>query len=168
MNKKLKLWAGLAVIVILIVGFVWWWRYYRPYDITVGWENVTNDADVYRYARSLVSAYEKDTVGFDTPEATFDAFREALKAGDYELASKYFVVEKQKEMERSFDVSEKNGFIGKQVELLFLPNTKTVLFDDQVRFRANDAYGHSFSYDLVKNIYTGISNGATSSVVGIV
>ena len=157
MNKKRSFVLIFILVIAILVGGYYWWRNYRPYDITVGWNDVKNDADMLRYARSLVSAYKKDTIGFDTPEKTFDAFREALKAGDYELAAKYFVPEKQGEMLRSFKTSSKNGFMDKQVELLYLSNKKVVLFDDQVRFRANDVENdYSFSYDLVKNSYTNI------------
>ncbi len=42
--------------------------------------------------------YIEDTYGGKTPEETWGLFLDALKKGDVELASKYFVVEKQKEV----------------------------------------------------------------------
>ena len=39
----------------------------------------------------------KDTIGGNTPQETLEMFIAAVEAGDYELASKYFVAEKQGE-----------------------------------------------------------------------
>ena len=39
--------------------------------------------------------YREDTYGGKTPEETYDMFLDALKDGDVELASKYFIVYKQ-------------------------------------------------------------------------
>ncbi len=53
----------------------------------------------WREARALQSEIEKlyrnDKYGGKTPEETFDMFIAALEKGDVELASKYFVIEKQ-------------------------------------------------------------------------
>lgn len=45
----------------------------------------------------LQSSVTNDTYGGKTPEETFDLYLAALKKGDLELASKYFVMEKQKQ-----------------------------------------------------------------------
>ncbi len=53
----------------------------------------------WRAARALQSQlqelYRNDKYGGKTPEETFDMFIAALEKGDVELASKYFVLEKQ-------------------------------------------------------------------------
>lgn len=58
-----------------------------------------------RAARSLQNELEKlyrdDKYGGKTPEETFDMFIAALEKGDVELASKYFVIEKQESWKQS-------------------------------------------------------------------
>jgi hypothetical protein len=44
---------------------------------------------------SLAESYKNDSYGGSTPEETLRLFIEALEAKDYDLASKYFVVENQ-------------------------------------------------------------------------
>lgn len=48
-------------------------------------------------ADALEAAYKADTYGGATPEETLKLFIDALEKKDYELASKYFVVEEQGE-----------------------------------------------------------------------
>jgi len=154
-KKKVWILGGVVISVAIVVGGYSWWHYYRPYDITVGWNNVKTGADALRYERSLAGAWMKDTVGFDTPEETFDAFRKALKAGDYELASQYFVPEKQEEMLKKF--KNTNGYAAVLVGDLYLPNEKTSLSKDKVRLNARDEINnYRFGYDLVYNSYNNI------------
>ena len=46
---------------------------------------------------NLKEAYRQDTYGTATPEGTLKLFIEAFEKGDADLASKYFVIEKQEE-----------------------------------------------------------------------
>ena len=54
------------------------------------WEKKTND-----FQMALSKPYREDTYGGKTPEETWTLFLDALKKKDVELASKYFVPEKQ-------------------------------------------------------------------------
>ena len=45
----------------------------------------------------MEQVYAEDTYGGSTPEETLNLFIDALKRGDVDLASKYFVVDKQEE-----------------------------------------------------------------------
>ena len=56
-----------------------------------------------KYFDDLKSKYENDTYGGATPEETLQLFIDALKKGDVELASKYFVVEKQEIWVKNFE-----------------------------------------------------------------
>jgi len=58
---------------------------------------------------AIKAAYELDTYGGTTPQETWSMFIQALEAGDTDLAAKYFIVEKQKEMLETFAVGIKNG-----------------------------------------------------------
>jgi len=48
-----------------------------------------------QYLKDLERRYREDPYGGSTPEETLQLFIDALKKGDIELASKYFVVEEQ-------------------------------------------------------------------------
>jgi hypothetical protein len=47
--------------------------------------------------RELEKQYADDPYGGDTPEETLRLFIEALKAGDTDLAAKYFILDKQEQ-----------------------------------------------------------------------
>ncbi len=51
---------------------------------------------IKKLAEELERPYREDKYGGKTPEETYDLFISALKAGNIELASRYFVIEKQK------------------------------------------------------------------------
>lgn len=61
-----------------------------------------------QYLKDLKRAYDEDTYGGKTPEETLALFIAALKKGDIELASRYFVPEKQEEWREVF-AKEKNA-----------------------------------------------------------
>ncbi|MBI4114441.1 MAG: hypothetical protein HY445_01210 [Candidatus Niyogibacteria bacterium] len=55
------------------------------------------DREARKYIEDLQRQYENDTYGGKTPEETLALFIDALEKGDIELASKYFVIDKQEE-----------------------------------------------------------------------
>jgi hypothetical protein len=62
-------------------------------------------------ADALEAAYKADTYGGATPEETLKLFIDALEKKDYELASKYFVVEEQEEnVRRAPEGVQSGGF----------------------------------------------------------
>ena len=71
-----------------------------------------------QFNKKLVDLFERleerqaqDDFGGATPQETFDAFVTALKAGDTELASRYFVFNKQEQMAEELAVGKENGSI---------------------------------------------------------
>lgn len=71
------------------------------------WDKKTND-----FQMALSKPYREDTYGGKTPEETWSLFLEALKKKDVELASKYFVPEKQGEWKEIISKTLKDkGFI---------------------------------------------------------
>ncbi|TSC61699.1 MAG: hypothetical protein Athens041674_682 [Parcubacteria group bacterium Athens0416_74] len=97
----LSRWWFWAIAVIVILPAVWFLSGYIPFKYRM-WQ-VENYRDMAKadYAEmqqeqeALEAAYRKDTYGGKTPEETLELFIEALEAKDYELAAKYFVIEKQ-------------------------------------------------------------------------
>lgn len=95
-NKKI-LKIVLAGIVVLAVGW-WGWSYWEKYQSQRIWEQMKEKAEQFENEQARLKALiEADTFGGTTPQETLEMFIKAVEAGDYELASKYFVVEKQEE-----------------------------------------------------------------------
>jgi len=88
--------AVIALVIVVWIGSSFYsaWQGYQ-------WQKQTD-----AFQESLKRPYKEDTYGGKTPEETWTMFLDALKKGDVELASKYFVVEKQSE-EKKFLSSEK-------------------------------------------------------------
>ncbi len=76
-----------AVGVYWVVGYAIW--QYGDYQTVV--ERLRQEKEAAR----LEEMIKKDAYGGETPQETLQMFINAVEAGDYELASKYFVVEKQ-------------------------------------------------------------------------
>ena len=72
-------------------------------------KTITDPEEGIRYYELLQKAYKDDTYGGSTPEETLELFKKALEKGDIELASKYFVIEKQKETSKDLRVGKDNG-----------------------------------------------------------
>jgi len=78
-----------------------------------------------QFAKKLVDLQERleemkklDDFGGATPQETMDAFVEALKKGDTELASRYFVFNKQEQMAKELVVGRENGNLNKLIIFL--------------------------------------------------
>ena len=70
------------------------------------------------YAKGMKQAYTADNYGGTTPEETFALFIDALKAGDIELATKYYVPEKQGEVLQNLVIAKEKNHIQKYIEYL--------------------------------------------------
>ena len=106
-----KGWAGVPVLILVVLAGVWFfpsyksWQYQRAYD-------------------KVEEPYYTDTYGGTTPEETYDLFIDALKAGDVELASRYFVLYKQDDWLGTLQEYEKEGILLSFAEEL--ENTKKI------------------------------------------
>lgn len=60
----------------------------------------------------LKKQYAADTYGGRTPEETLQLFIDALKKGDIDLASKYFVIEKQEKWRIDLAKIQEKGLLG--------------------------------------------------------
>ncbi|MCX6712097.1 MAG: hypothetical protein NT041_00200 [Candidatus Vogelbacteria bacterium] len=103
MKKNLVI-LGVIVAVILIV-FGWWTRDF--------WWQKYQANKILREFAALDWAYKNDPYGSTTPEGTLALFIEALKKGDAELASNYFVPEKKDEYKKAFENWIKLGKVEK-------------------------------------------------------
>lgn len=92
---KRNIYYVIGIFLIAIIAFFVWQRDKEFVPVENPDKELRGQAYL-DYWEDLNEAYKKDTYGGATPEETLNLFIEALKAGDLELASKYFVVEKQK------------------------------------------------------------------------
>ena len=99
-------WIVVFILAILAAFVIWGMLQAGP------WLKRLQD---WRAARALQSQleelYRNDKYGGKTPEETFDMFIAALEKGDVELASKYFVIEKQESWLKTLEEYKKEGLI---------------------------------------------------------
>src|SRR3990167_283218 len=91
MNKKLIIKYFLQFLVIVLIG--------AGIFFGIGYYRYRTSPEYHKYQDLLAQKerYMADTYGGDTPEETLELFISALKTGDIDLASKYFVLDKQDE-----------------------------------------------------------------------
>jgi len=155
---KIKLALAIIVpLVLVLVGFL----YYYNQKQTTEFKPVINpkfssEAEYTQYYQKLKEAYKNDTYGGSTPEETLQLFIDALKARDVDLASKYFILEKQEDIKNQLTIGEKNGNINLLINDLEKEKTGISLSDTQYRFRTyNESNVAEFSFDLILNSETG-------------
>lgn len=111
-----------------------------------------------KYFAELEEKYKNDLYGGETPEQTLQMFIAALKAGDTELASKYFVIEKQAEWRGKLEQTEEKGSLPKFISKLTAINTKTEgkNFTDNIYQFSHDIkeMGADWIISLTKNTFT--------------
>jgi hypothetical protein len=96
--------AGGVGVVIAALGVIWGIGYWR----------MTHDPEYVRSREGerimdeWKKMYADDTYGGDTPEETLRLFIDALKRGDTDLASKYFVVDEWEKQRQLLDDLKKS------------------------------------------------------------
>jgi len=105
----LKIFTGLVLIVLILIVADFLlpkgWDYYNQWK---GEKKI--DELVKEIKRIEKEDYEQklaDKIGGKTPQETLDLFIQAIEKNDYELASKYFIIEKQEEELKSLQNSKK-------------------------------------------------------------
>ena len=115
LNKTFwKFTAGFAAIICLGLLVLYVVNYYEQKNST--------EYQAQQMLDELQRQYQEDTYGGDTPEQTLQLFIQALKAGDTDLAAKYFVIEKQKEWQNTLRNSQTTGNLDKFVSYLEIAN----------------------------------------------
>jgi len=100
-NKKfVKIATVLAAIIILALGVFWLIKYYQQ---------KSPEYQAEKYLKEMEQKYREDTYGGNTPEETLQLFIDALKKGDIDLASKYFVIDKQDEWKEKLEKIKNAG-----------------------------------------------------------
>jgi len=105
----------IGVVVVLILVGAGWYGYGKWQDAMIlekfqtGGEKALTGEEFLRLGDILLKKYASDTYGSTTPEGTLELFVTALKAGDADLASKYFIPEKQKQAVLDIEEINKNN-----------------------------------------------------------
>ena len=125
--KKWIKWAGMIIAVLAVAGGAW--SFYKinwppldfdPENFNELIKNAKSPEQIVEYTHLMQEAYKNDPYGGATPEETLNLFVEALKKGDTDLASRYFAIDKRKEMAQNLIRWKENGSIEK-----FLNDYKT-------------------------------------------
>ena len=114
--KNKKIFYGILSIFVLVFGILYWLGIIGFWvDNIKGYFKERSDARYYQEIKekseNLKNLYKEDNYGGTTPEETWALFVDALKKGDTDLASKYFVVEKQEQMRTEWKIAKEKGFI---------------------------------------------------------
>ncbi len=106
-SKSNKIFWGIGLFFVALFLAV---EGYSYYDQWRGEKRVEELAQLL--AKIEKDAFDKkaaDKIGGKTPQETLNMFIKAVEAGDYELASKYFVIERQKQWkEELIDIKNNN------------------------------------------------------------
>jgi len=104
------------------------------------------------WQEELLERQSQDNFGGATPEETLNAFIEALKQGNTELASRYFVFNKQEQMAKELAIGKENGNLGLLIGDLEKEKESYEISKDYFRYRTFDGEGLAeFSFDLKFN-----------------
>ncbi|MFC1751720.1 hypothetical protein ACFLY5_01075, partial [Patescibacteria group bacterium] len=93
----------MAVLVAIALGMNLYERWFGQDDV----EEL--NVALEELEQAIFEEKNNDTVGGATPQETLDMFISAVEAGDYEMASKYFVLERQEEELESLNTSKKEN-----------------------------------------------------------
>ncbi|MFY9462229.1 MAG: hypothetical protein WAP51_03450 [Candidatus Sungiibacteriota bacterium] len=119
--------GGGVVIALLGVGVMYGLQYYQY--------RKSPEYQAQKYFEDLQKRYAEDTYGGDTPEETLQLFIDALKKGDVELASKYFILDKQAEQKQYLISVKDKDFLDEMiVDVEKLGNKYPLVRGDNNRF----------------------------------
>lgn len=102
-------WVGVVVLIVL-AGLITWGLLNLP-EIINAVQGKYTAWKAERQLEALEKPYKTDKIGGQTPEETFDLFISALKKEDIELASKYFVIQKQDDWEKTLGEYKTNNLL---------------------------------------------------------
>ncbi len=130
--------AGFSIIILVAVVSL----------VIINVKASASDPD--RQLVELEQADARDSFGGKSPDETISLLHAALINGDFDLASKYFISDKQKEMRRKFDIAQKNKVIPNLIQLLELHRNGTALTAETYQYSI-PVESSQFILDLVLN-----------------
>jgi len=104
--KKSLIIGTLVIIVALVLVIIFY--YFNPNLNKI--KKFSQEQELTeQYLQSQILEHQKDQYGGKTPEETYQLFLEALKKEDIDLATKYFILEKQDEYKKLFQEIKNSG-----------------------------------------------------------
>jgi len=156
-----------------LLGILFRWYDYQDYvvkedqadRIPTGWDEWSAewiekgpqiDATIeqtYKEIKARLDAEKADIYGGETPEETWSMFLEALKKEDFELASKYFVVDKQAEYLSLFNnVKEGGQYDAMMADLTVSELHMGTIYENSVEFSISGEDKKATSYGKILRI----------------
>lgn len=89
---------ALGAVILLFAGYVLWLAFWSP-EAVREFEARKNLELAQNFQKTYETAMRNDTYGGKTPQETLNLFIDALKRGDIDLASKYFVLKENGEVD---------------------------------------------------------------------
>ena len=127
-KKDIKIFKSkyfIIFIIFLILGLTTSWLvWYFSAEMRQA-RQYRKDAEILaRKIQEQAEEYAVDTYGGETPEETYEMFLQALKMEDINLASKYFILDKQEEYKQFFTDIKNNNKWDEMIEDLFNPDNQ--------------------------------------------
>jgi len=118
--KSFKLRYLVLFVIFLILGLIISWSvWYFSAEVQQAIQYKKDAEILARKVQEQAEEYASDTYGGETPEETYKMFLQALKIGDIDLASKFFILDKQKEYKQFFIDIKNNNKWDEMIEDLF-------------------------------------------------
>ena len=149
MNKFLTIfkgWYGVLVLILLAGGVLWFVNGGMP-KIYSYINNLRENWEVRQLQAQWEKPYRDDTYGGKTPEETYDMFLDALRKGDTELASKYFVVDDQEKWAKTLSKFKE----GKSLEAFTKERENIKNQWEKIETGDSDTVGFRYSFIIQKN-----------------
>ena len=126
-KRVIKFSLGALGIVLIGFGVLYALSFFDPAH--------RQEQEMVQKVKEIQKQYQNDTYGGDTPEETLQLFVEALKKGDTDLASKYFVIDEQEDQRQKLERIKVKGFLDKMVrDVEKLDNKYTLREGDKNQF----------------------------------
>ncbi len=164
-SRKGKILLLLLLVVVLFTGY-----HYSHWFVPVEFkdygewlaEKPRSLGEIQRYSDALVDAYEWDTFGGSTPEETLALWVEAVRAGDLEKASLYFLVDAQVDSLEGMKISKENNVLSRIISdiedggVMSVSEYPSARFDTSTSAEAQESGRPGFELEFIKNPYTDV------------
>lgn len=140
----------LIAISILVGIILLWWVGYAAYS---GWNSYKWQKKTDAFQAAMEQPYKEDTYGGKTPEETWAMYVSALEKKDFELASKYYAVNQQKN-----EMDEINNVVSKGSLDAWVNQLKTLEKDKTQYDAARPSYSYKyFDKEFNKDLWSSVS-----------
>jgi len=163
-QKILKIVKWTAIIIFAIFFFFWFMGAYgykiENYFMAQRQEKMRIESE--KQIAEILEAQKNDNIGGKTPEETLDLYITALKAGDIELASKYYEVSvenhdlQKKDLESLKKIFNRDGNLN-----IVLKNMDNIIKSPLRKYFSESEYVITYKYLTEKNATSTMISGGT-------